>query len=539
MSHVEMPFHTGELTAQQRAGAGNVAEWAAPYIRDHMPDQHRTFYQDQPFLVAASSDADGHIWTTIIEGQDGFIQSPDAQTLLLNAELSRHDPLAQALSEQADIGVVGIELATRRRNRLSGRTQKTAQGLEIKIRQSFGNCPQYISARDWWRAPQNNEGAPLRTPHLNADQIARIAVADTLFIGSGQRGAQEHASNGFDASHRGGAPGFTRIVSPSHLRIPDYSGNNFFNTIGNILKNPKIGLLFVDFATGGLLHVTGRAKIDWSPDDTWGSDVLRIIDVTIEQVIDRPSTLALRWSKHPEQARQLKVAQKVEEAAGVTSFYLSATDQQPLPDFKAGQHLPISVAIPSQGAKLHRTYSLSGKSGADQFRITVKREPNGLVSRHLHDVITVGDILEARLPSGDFIAPEGATPLVLVSAGVGLTPMLSMLHDATSHPTARPVWFVHGTRNGQHHALRQDVDRLITTAPQATKQIFYSAPSPLDQQGRDFDIKGRITATHLLALNAGPRADYMLCGPVEFMSELTSGLKAAGIAEKHIHFETF
>ncbi|CUH52126.1 FAD-binding oxidoreductase [Shimia marina] len=539
MSHVEMPFHTGELKAQQRAGAGNVAEWAAPYIRDHMPDQHRTFYQDQPFLVAASSDADGHIWTTIIEGQDGFIQSPDAQTLLLNAELSRHDPLAQSLSEHADIGVVGIELATRRRNRLSGRAKKTAQGLEVKIRQSFGNCPQYISARDWWRAPQNNEGAPHHTPHLNADQIARIAVADTLFIGSGQRGAQEHASNGFDASHRGGAPGFTRVVGPSHLRIPDYSGNNFFNTIGNILKNPKIGLLFVDFATGGLLHVTGRAKIDWSPDDTWGSDVLRIIDVRIDQVIDRPSALTLRWSEQPEQARQLMVTQKVDEAADITSFYLSTTDQDPLPPFKAGQHLPISVAIPSTGAKLRRTYSLSGKSGADQFRISVKREPNGLVSRHLHDVITVGDILEARLPSGDFIAPEGTTPLVLVSAGVGLTPMLSMLHDATNHATARPVWFVHGTRNGQHHALRQEVDRLITKAPQATKQIFYSAPSPLDQQGRDFDIKGRITAKHLLALNTGPQADYMLCGPVEFISKLTSDLKSAGIAEKHIHFETF
>ncbi|MEX0285930.1 MAG: pyridoxamine 5'-phosphate oxidase family protein [Paracoccaceae bacterium] len=528
------PFHTGELAAQKQAGAGDIATRAAPFIRDFLPEQHRAFYQAQPFLVVASDDGAGRVWTTIVEGKDGFIGSPDATSLTLDTAIDTHDPLAQSLIEGADIGVVGIELATRRRNRFSGRTRGTDGGIAIDIRQTFGNCPQYISERDWWRAER---GAldPVTSDHLSPEQIARIGAADTLFIGSGRQGAA--ASDGYDASHRGGAPGFVRVARPNVLRIPDYSGNNFFNTIGNLLEDPRVGLLFVDFTSGGLLHVTGRARIDWTPEEARDPSVLRVIEVEVDGVIDRPGALSLRWSAKPTPSRAMRVRDKVVEAEGITSFYLSPVDGGPLPPFQPGQHLPIALDIPTHDTKVRRTYSLSGPV-ADAYRITVKREDAGVASRFLHDVVAVGDVIEAKPPAGDFLIPDGDGPLVLISAGVGLTPMVAMLHHVVARGD-RPVWFLHGARDGRHHALREEVDRLISAGPNAKRRVYYSAPGDADVMGEDFDVQGRVSAADVLALEPGPEAQYVLCGPLGFISDLTSGLSDTGVPKSRVHFETF
>ncbi|WP_170423352.1 FAD-binding oxidoreductase [Ruegeria arenilitoris] len=539
MSYADTPFHAGELAAQQRAGAGHIAKQAAPFIRDFMPDQHRNFYEAQPFLVAASGDAEGRVWATIIEGPDGFVQSPDPRKLELSTQLDPSDPLAQTFYDGADVGIVGIELATRRRNRLSGRTRPTDSGFAIDIRQTFGNCPQYINERDWWRVARNGDAEPVLSDHLSPAQIAHIAQADTLFIGSGRHGPQEDASNGFDASHRGGEPGFVRVTGPNRLRIPDYSGNNFFNTIGNLLENPRIGLLFVDFASGGLLHLTGRAEIDWTPAEARDPNILRMIDVQVDAVIERPEALSLRWSAQPTPSTKLVVTDKVNEAKGITSFHLAPANGQVLVSFQAGQHLPVALEIPEQKTKVRRTYSLSSNPGDEHYRITVKREPQGVASTFLHDKIDVGDVLEARPPAGDFLIPLGNSPLVLVSAGVGLTPMVAMLHHSVQKNGDRPVWFVHGARNGHHHALRNEVDQVIAANRNAGKRVYYSAPVRTDQLGRDFDAEGRITVNELLALNAGDSAQYLLCGPAGFVTELKSGLEAAGVPKSQIHFETF
>ncbi len=539
MSTRDNPFHSGELAAQHRAGVGEVAAKIAPFIRDFMPDQHRQFYQDQPFLVVSSSDADGRVWTTLIEGADGFIQSPDPRRLILDTKIDPTDPLAQTFDEDADIGVIGIELATRRRNRLSGRARRTESGISIDIRQSFGNCPQYISERDWWRVSHAPTSQPVVSDRLSTEQIARISAADTLFIGSGRHGAKGAASNGYDASHRGGEVGFVRVMSPSRLRIPDYSGNNFFNTIGNIIEDPRIGLLFIDFATGGLLHLTGRAKIDWTPPEARDPNIFRVIDVEIGAVVERNEAISLRWSTDPTPSTRLVVAKKVVEAEGITSFLLAPSQGNALASFKAGQHLPIALDIPAQATKVMRTYSLSGKSGAEHYRITVKREARGLASRYLHDQIKVGDVIEAKPPAGDFVIPAGDEPLVLVSAGVGLTPMLAMLHQIADHDPDRPVWFVHGTRNGRHRALSDEVSGLIAASSNVMKRVFFSRPDVSDNAGQDFDVEGRISAEYLLGLNAGVRAHYLLCGPSGFLTELATGLETAGISRGRIAFETF
>lgn len=539
MPDADTPFHAGELAAQRRAGAGDIARRAAPFIRDYMPDQHRAFYQAQPFLVVTSSDARGHVWTTIIEGADGFVRSPDSRTLVVDATLDPQDPLAGTLCDDADIGVVGIELATRRRNRLSGKTRRTKGGFVIDIRQTFGNCPQYINERDWRRVGSTRNAASAVSERLSKEQVSRISAADTLFIGSGRHGSQQAASNGFDASHRGGAPGFVRVISPIRLRIPDYPGNNFFNTIGNLLKDQRVGLLFVDFATGGLLHLTGRASIDWSPAEARNPGILRMIDVQVDSVIDRPGALALRWSAEPTPSRELVVTDKIVEAAGITSFHLHPADGGQLAPFKAGQHLSVALDIPAHDTKVRRSYSLSGKVGDDHYRITVKREPTGAASRFLHDRVKVGDVIAAKPPAGDFLIPPGDTPLVLVSAGVGMTPMIAMLHQTAQQTTNRRVWFVHGARNGRYHAFRDEVDMLVAANADARKSIFYSTPDSADQLGTDFDVRGRITANRLLALDAGADAHYILCGPMQFVTDLKSGLETAGVPGHHVSFETF
>jgi len=293
------PFHPGEITARTRAGAGDVTSRVANFIRPYMPDQHRAFFEALPFVVLAAQDGDSQTWVTILEGEPGFITSPDATTLRLADGPEAQDPLAPALAQGADIGLLGIELSTRRRNRLSGRFHHAETGYAIDVQQSFGNCPKYISKRDWHSVPDHRPGTATRADHLSPDQMARIGAADTLFLGSGQHDGTDAPSNGFDASHRGGAAGFVQVITPSHLRIPDYAGNNFFNTIGNLLRNPHLGAVFVDFATGGLLHLTGRAQIDWEPQDSRDPDARRMIDLTVTQVIDRPGALSLRWTDRP------------------------------------------------------------------------------------------------------------------------------------------------------------------------------------------------------------------------------------------------
>ena len=530
-------FHEGELEAQRITGAGDMTSFASAIIRDYMPDQHREFFSAQPFLVFSGADSDGRNWTTLIDGPDGFVRSPDNRTLTLATEVDAQDPLAAAFAAGTDVGMVGIELATRRRNRISGAIRKDGAGYFVDLNMSFGNCPQYINERAWRRVERTTVPKATVSDRLTADQLALVEKADTLFIGSGQYGKAGQPANGFDASHRGGEPGFVQIVDTNHIRIPDYAGNNAFNTIGNLLRNPKVGLVFVDFETGGLLHMSGTATIDWEATGAVDPAARRTIDIEIETVVDRPAALSLRWTRE-EALRQFEVTRKVREAEGITSFYLAPVDGEPLAPFEPGQHLPIQLRF-QDTAPAKRTYSLSGAPGAAEYRLSIKREDRGLASRALHDAVEVGHVIEARPPSGDFVVGCSQCPLVLASAGVGLTPMVSMLHKAAEDGGDRPVWYAHGARDGEHHALADEVDALVASRPNLHRHIRFSSPRAEDRLGEDYDATGRVTAEALLALNAGPDAHYMLCGPAAFLADIQSGLTAAGVPEDHIHWETF
>ncbi len=535
MTPDKSPFHPGELEAQRRAQVDDIA--SGSFIRDYMPDQHRAFFKTLPFLVVAGGDGKGRTWVTIIEGQPGFVDAPDPRGLAIAASLHPGDPLAAALSPGSAIGILGIELATRRRNRANGLIRVDGDRLVVEVRQSFGNCPQHIHERAWrFAEPTRTAG---RTSHrLDADQQARILAADTLFIGSGYSAGGERSFDGYDASHRGGSRGFVRVANGGTLlRIPDYAGNNYLNTIGNLLRDARVGLLFVDFETGGLLHIAGRARIDWAPEDCPDPNARRVIEVTVEKVVDRPAALALRWSDKSAVLRPLRIFDKVEESDRITSFHLAPLHGAALPPFEAGQHLPIELKVPGQPDPVRRTYSLSGSPWAASYRLSVKREEHGSASTFLHTEIGIGDTIEAGTPAGEFVLPGGNAAVVLVSAGVGVTPMLPMLHIAGA--AGRRTWFIHGTRDGQHHAFRTEVEALVGKHAHVTRKVFYSRPRQTDTPGADFDVMGRITAADLLALGAGADAHYMLCGPARFLADLGNGLEAGGVPPGHVHFETF
>jgi predicted pyridoxine 5'-phosphate oxidase superfamily flavin-nucleotide-binding protein len=250
------PFHPGELEAQQRAGGGA----AGGAIRDWMPDQHRRFFETLPFVVVATRD-DGWPVATLWTGAPGFVTTPDPRTLQIAVALDPGDPASRGFVAGAPFGLLGIELPTRRRNRANG----TIAGVDgdvvtIAVRQSFGNCPQYIHPRTLASAA-SEPGRSERLAGIDGAAAAAIAAADTFFVATAARTAER--TGGVDISHRGGPPGFVQIAGDT-LTIPDYPGNRYFNTLGNLMTEPRAALVFVDFARGDLLHVQGAVEIVWS-----------------------------------------------------------------------------------------------------------------------------------------------------------------------------------------------------------------------------------------------------------------------------------
>ena len=259
----------------------------------------------------------------------------------------------------------------------------------------------------------------------------------------------------------------------------------------------------------------------------------------IEEIVELPAAMPLRWDSTAESVRSLRLVEKTRESADVTSFVFEARDGGPLPAFEAGQHLPIELEVPGHGEPARRTYSLSGSPAEDGYRISVKREPRGVASRHLHDRVEVGEIIETRRPAGDFRLPSGQGPVVLVSAGVGVTPMLSMLHALVAQGGERPVWFVHGARDGDHHPMAAEVRALAVGRPDTHVHVAYSRPRPQDRAGVDYDGEGRVDGALLASLVGDVDADYLLCGPVSFMAAVQTDLENRGVPAERIHTESF
>ena len=283
------PFHRGELQAQALAGGG--ASGAG--VRAFMSEQHRHFFASLRFMLLAVLDEQGWPAATVVHGAPGFAESVDERSLRV-APAAQDDPVLHLLAPGKMAGMLGIDFATRRRNRVNGRiAARDTQGFTLAVEESFGNCPKYIVPRRVFVA----SGSPL--PAVDAfdglhDAARRlVAGSDTMFIAT--NAGWDADRGGVDVSHRGGPAGFVQAEGNS-LTVPDFAGNRYFNTLGNLLLDPRAALLFIDFSSGDLLQLQGRAEVLWNMADAARIPAAeRHWRLHVERGQLRRGALPLRW----------------------------------------------------------------------------------------------------------------------------------------------------------------------------------------------------------------------------------------------------
>lgn len=296
------PFHAAELAVQQRAGVSAQADAVGRRgIRRAMPDQHRQFFAEQPFMLFGGVDGQGQPWATVRLGTPGFVSSPDARTLRIEGGALPGDPLAGQWHKGAMIGGLGLNPSTRRRNRVNGMvTSVEGETVTLEVSQSFGNCAKYIQSRVPSRVEQGvaESSVPLTiSAKLSEAERMLLAEADTFFIASANLSEQAGLARGADVSHRGGPPGFVRVDDAFTLTTPDFSGNRLFNTLGNLIHDPRAGLLFIDFASGDLVYIAARAEIVWDGAELAAFEgAQRLVRFHIQEVRRSRGALPFRWS---------------------------------------------------------------------------------------------------------------------------------------------------------------------------------------------------------------------------------------------------
>ena len=237
--------------------------------------------------------------------------------------------------------------------------------------------------------------------------------------------------------------------------------------------------------------------------------------------------------------RQLTVRAITRESESAISIRLEDPTGAPLPAARPGQYLTLRVQPDKRKRAVLRNYSLSGPPEAGYYRVTVKHERDGAASGYLHTRLAVGDQLDIAAPRGTFILDQTNEPVLLISAGIGATPVLAMLQALAHERSDREIWWLHGARNGREHSFAAEARALLAALPNARAHVYYSHPAPNDLQGRDFDRAGRLTASLLASLNPPPDAGAYICGPSAFMDEISAGLAALGLDASRIHTEPF
>lgn len=574
----DSPFHPGEQMLQSRAGKRETTEnMGRRFIRSYMPDQHREFYEELPFMVVGGVDENDWPWATLLSGQPGFVKSPTATRLDISAVLADSNPLAQTLTKKGTpLGLLGIEMMARRRNRINGRISITSEsGFSVSVDQSFGNCPQYIQN---WKIQFADESGELSNEEKPAEQFFdldedtrhMIRSADTFFVASYVKAKERPEIEGVDVSHRGGRPGFVKVEGNT-LTVPDYSGNFHFNTLGNFLVNPKAGLVFIDFATGDLLMLTGTVELlaedapeivafkgaerGWRFTLEKGVKLYRALPFTASMTGFSPNTLMTGDWKQTQKTLiteakkdswlQYKIVRIEDESELIRSFYLQPTEENSLFPFKAGQYLTIRLVATEGDKPVVRTYTVSSTPTDSYYRISVKLEKRGLISKHLHRSLTVGDVIEAKAPQGDFyIDPVKQRPVVLLGGGVGITPMISMathlVQEGIRTHHQRAVTVFYAARSLAHRAFNQSFRELEKQALGEFRYYsFISQPESNVLLENDIDGSGHISADVLRQNLSLDNYDFYLCGPAGFMQGMYDALVSLGVQDERIYSESF
>ena len=571
MNETTSPFHPGEQAIQNKLGVRDQMErFGRQVIVDYLPEQHRHFYPQLPYVFIGHVDHAGRPWASILFNDPGFMVSPDPKQLVINARPVVGDPLVAATIGDR-IGVLGIELSTRRRNRLCAKIRQIQhQQITLTVDQAFGNCPQYIQARKILpREPQRIETSTFCA--LDQTTQALIERSDTFFVASHlpatQTSGNAKATEGTDISHRGGKPGFIRVDDARTLTIPDYRGNFHFNTLGNFIQNPVAGLLFIDFQQGDIVMLTGTVELIWASDElpyfegaerlwtftlTEGRKIRSALPFDFQLESVSPNTaLTGTWQsaqerQTAEQKRQQWQAYEVvkihKESDTIQSLYCRAQSGCS-PVFQAGQFLTLKHSV--QGHTFIRTYTVSNAPSERMVRISVKREGRGGLSDCVHDTFSVGQKLLVKAPSGLFTLNKSSDrPVLMLAAGIGITPLLAMLQDALNEGIRtrqmRSITLVYAARNQAERAFMGELNLLQQQSAQHVRCVYVlSQPEAHLQAGRDYHYQGHINAALIQAILPSDDYDAYLCGPADFMQQQYDSLISQGAKDDHIYAESF
>lgn len=572
----ESPFHEGEKQIQQRLGVGEKMEsLGRRYVRKYMPEQHQGFYQNLPYVFIGYVDDDGWPRATIVTGKPGFIRVINDHQLTIGGETVYDEPIRKLIKNGLKVGMLGIELHTRRRNRLNGKVvEGNSSEFTVNVDQTYGNCPQYIQKRELIKT-SDVKPEKKTFSYFSEKEKLFLEQCDTFFVASSVNDSND-VNQGVDVSHRGGKPGFIRINSERSITVPDYLGNFHFNTLGNFLVNPKAGLLFIDFVSGDIMSLVGKVQLDFdSKDIEFFRGAERLWHFELEHGYYIRHALPYRWSleefspnslmagnwneaaarqKLMEEKRQwfsVRVKKIEQEGNTIKSFYLFPEVDNFLPDFLPGQFITIKHRI--DGCEHSRTYTLSNAPEEGHYRISVKAEysthenqPNGVFSIFLHEQVDIGQLFLVSQPSGEFVLDcLSPKPAVLIAGGIGITPMVGMIRHAvrelvrTRH--IRPITLIALAKTDNDRAFFSELEALSARSNKAVRILWGLTQEVRLDTKRRVDFIGRITQPLLKGIlgNELGSSEFFLCGPSGFMQSVYDNLQGLGIADTAIRAEAF
>lgn len=535
------PYHKGEMQVQLKAQLRDEAERNGRVIQSTIMPGAIGFTGQQRMVALSSIDGSGQVWVSLLFGEPGFITVPEAGSMLLQpskmANFER-DILWRNIKSQPKVGLIALELATRRRLRANGALSRQADGdYLLSVEQAYPNCPKYIARRDLnFTGKTQQILAKERTGvQLNQQQKALISRSDSVFVGS-SNGADEQAS--CDASFRGGDPGFIELLDDNTLLFPDYKGNSMFNTLGNIQLYPKAGLVFIDFEQHKVLQLSGDAEILWDEEDqqnkTGGTKRFWRFSVSQWRESDMPA--GVRWqfhelsphnpkvikTKEPQQIT-LKVTGIEQKSQRIKQFRLASDDGTLLPAFEPGAHLPVKVTLPN-GQAGWRHYSILSSSDDNRFyEIAVQKEADGRGgSTFIHQHWAVNSSVEVEAPKNAFRLSSYGKHHILIAGGIGITPILSMLRHLSEK----------GESFELHYSVKQQADLAFE---QEIKALAGSRAHFYHTQGAGAK---RMDLQEILAKNSQNSHSY-ICGPIGLISALREAAEACGWSPTQVHFESF
>ena len=560
------PYHAGEIAAQNKAGTrGAAAELAAVMTNSlSFSSNHDEFLAARTFSVLTSVDiVSGNIWVTPLFGKNGDLEAVSENEIIVSSDCIPVGDVLNDCPADTPLSLLAIDLYQRRRLRINGvaksSNNRSDTNLVFGVKEYSPNCPKYINRREI--VPDSQGAAPInplavreeRNSLSESDQEF-VHAMDTLWIGSYAPGV------GADTNHRGGKPGFIRVTSPTTIEWPEYRGNGMFFTSGTLEVNDRAGVTLVDFDTGSLVQMTGRAEVDWQHDGRY-EGATRVIRFQIEAIVRVDQATTHRWHRldyspyNPVVAGTQRtdehgvndfpsvvtLAKIVEETENVKTFRFLADRQiQYLP----GQYASFDFKdIPGGSKSEIRTWTLSETpnsiKGDNTLDITVKRVANGLVTNWLHDHAELGmevnlngvqgDLTAVRLDSENSSAsvPEN---LLLLSAGIGITPNMAIvrglgafvLQDQTN------ITMIHVERHTSDLLFQSEIKRRTESYPKfAYTNVITSE-------------EGRLSKDKLETLLAdAPQQHAYICGPAGFMQDMTEYLVALGVAPGNIFTEMF